>query len=74
MLLLSQSACDNDSNYDILSCAPSFNQHDYDLCLKKNLITQENVPVPIDESGRFNKEITGFEGIYYLDAMENIIA
>lgn len=57
----------------IVHCAPGFGEEDYKLCVEKKIIHPDNPPVPLDENGRFTKEVTTYAGMYVKDADEHII-
>ena len=60
----------------VVHCAPGFGEDDYRMCVEKKVIHPDSPPVPVDENGRFTKEISTFEGLYVKDAdkviMENL--
>ncbi len=56
-----------------MHCAPGFGEDDYKLCVEKKIITPDSPPVPLDENGRFTKEVPAYEGLYVKDADEVIM-
>ena len=45
--------------------APAFGEDDYRVCLANGIIEKgENVPCPVDLSGRFAPEVTDFAGTH----------
>lgn len=56
----------------IVHTAPGFGADDYKICVKNGLITPDNPPVPIDDSGNFTKEVSDFAGKYIKDADKDI--
>ena len=52
----------------IVHCAPGFGEEDYKLCVEKKIIHPDNPPVPLDENGRFTKEVSTYAGMYVKDA------
>ena len=57
----------------IVHCAPGFGEDDYKLCVEKKIISPDSPPVPLDENGRFTKEVPTYEGLYVKDADEVIM-
>lgn len=57
----------------IVHCAPGFGEDDYKMCVDKKLIKPDDPPVPVDDNGRFTKEVSQFEGIYIKTADELIM-
>lgn len=53
----------------IVHTAPAFGEDDYQICKKYNILLVQ----PIDEKGRFTKEVKDFEGKYIHDADKEII-
>ena len=45
----------DDAGTGIVHCAPGFGEEDYKMCVKAGIITPDNPPVPLDESGKFTK-------------------
>ncbi|EOB12110.1 Isoleucyl-tRNA synthetase, cytoplasmic [Nosema bombycis CQ1] len=53
----------------IVHCSPGFGEDDYNVFVKYGLIKRNDlVPCPVDENGKFTKEISDFEGLYIKDA------
>jgi isoleucyl-tRNA synthetase len=57
----------------IVHCAPGFGEDDYNMCVEKKLIEPDDPPVPLDDNGRFTKEVPAFEGMYIKNADEIIM-
>lgn len=65
----------DDSGTGIVHNAPGFGEDDYRVCLSAGIISKdENIPCPIDESGRFIKPVTDYIGKYIKDADSEIIS
>ncbi|XP_071961257.1 isoleucine--tRNA ligase, cytoplasmic-like [Antedon mediterranea] len=62
-----------DSGTGVVHQAAYFGADDYRVCLEHGVITKEMVVCPVDESGKFTKEVTDFAGQYVKDADKNII-
>ena len=58
----------DDAGTGVVHCAPGFGDDDYKLCVKAKIIDPDTPPVPLDENGRFTKEIKTYEGLYLKDA------
>jgi isoleucyl-tRNA synthetase len=59
----------------IVHQAPAFGEDDYRVCLANGVIDKgENLPCPIDESGRFVEPVVDFLGVNVKDADKKIIA
>jgi isoleucyl-tRNA synthetase len=59
----------------IVHQAPGFGEDDYRVCLAASVIDKsEEVPCPVDSSGRFMPEIVDFAGRYIKDADSDICA
>lgn len=43
------------------------------MCVEKKIITADNPPVPVDENGRYTKQVSMFEGVYVKDADDLIM-
>lgn len=55
----------NDSGTGIVHQAPAFGEDDHRIAIVNGLITKEDMPpCPVDEIGRFTKEVPDFEGQY----------
>lgn len=63
-----------DSGTGIVHQAPAFGEDDWNVAETNGVINKyRNPPNPIDDAGRFTKEVTDFEGIYVKDADRKII-
>lgn len=64
----------SDSGTGIVHNAPAFGEEDSQVCLENGIITEDGpLPNPIDDNGRFTKEVIDFEGVYVKDADKLII-
>ena len=57
----------DDAGTGIVHCAPGFGEDDYKMCVAKKLISPDDPPVPVDESGNFTAEISDYKGMYVKD-------
>ena len=57
-----------DAGTGIVHCAPGFGEEDYNACIKAELVQPGGVPMPMDDDGKFTKQVPQFEGIYFKDA------
>ncbi|KAB5589114.1 Isoleucyl-tRNA synthetase [Ceratobasidium theobromae] len=63
----------SDSGTGIVHQAPSFGEDDHRVALAHGVITNDELPpCPIDEAGRFTKEVSDFAGMYVKDADKEI--
>lgn len=63
-----------ESGTGIVHQAPYFGEDDYRVCLTNKIISKDGeIICPVDESGRFTKEVTHFAGQYVKDADKEII-
>lgn len=64
----------SDSGTGIVHNAPSFGEEDYQVCLENGVISEDTAaPNPVDDNGKFTKEVTDFAGVYVKDADKLII-
>ena len=63
----------DDAGTGIVHCAPGFGDEDYKMCVKEKIIHPDNPVVPLDENGKFTKEVQTYEGMYVKDADEQIV-
>eukprot|EP01112_Ceratiomyxa_fruticulosa_P016235 TRINITY_DN4871_c0_g1_i1.p1 TRINITY_DN4871_c0_g1~~TRINITY_DN4871_c0_g1_i1.p1 ORF type:complete len:1147 (+),score=303.12 TRINITY_DN4871_c0_g1_i1:201-3641(+) len=62
------------SGTGIVHQAPAFGEDDYRICLANGIIVKgEGLPCPVDDSGRFTKEVPEHAGKYIKDADKDII-
>lgn len=55
----------SDSGTGIVHQAPAFGEDDARVALENGVVTREEMPpCPVDEVGRFTKEVSDFEGMY----------
>ncbi|CAI4037173.1 hypothetical protein SMKI_02G0370 [Saccharomyces mikatae IFO 1815] len=72
--VISDDYVSSDSGTGIVHNAPAFGEEDNTVCLKHGIISEDSVlPNPIDDLGRFTKEVPDFEGVYVKDADKLII-
>eukprot|EP00049_Salpingoeca_infusionum_P007190 m.116932 g.116932 ORF g.116932 m.116932 type:complete len:1283 (-) comp13619_c0_seq1:6698-10546(-) len=64
----------DDSGTGVVHNAPGHGEDDYRVCLAAGVITAEEVPCPVDASGKYTEEITDYVGTYIKDADAPIIA
>lgn len=64
-----------DSGTGIVHLAPAFGEEDYNVCIKNNIIKNEQIGeyCPVDDSGLFTNKVSDFYKIYVLDANKPII-
>lgn len=72
--VITDSYVKNDSGTGIVHQAPSFGEEDYNAAVKNGIINRERLPPnPVDDSGKFTKEVPDYAGIYIKDAEKKII-
>ncbi|KAM0688422.1 hypothetical protein COBT_000324 [Conglomerata obtusa] len=65
---------DADAGTGIVHCAPGFGEEDYNCFVANKLIIEnEEVPCPIDDKGRYTKEVSDYIGRYVKDCDKDII-
>ena len=58
----------------IVHQAPAFGEEDHRIAVANGIITPEVLPpCPIDDAGRFTKEVVDFQGQYVKDADKEIM-
>lgn len=63
-----------DSGTGVVHQAPAFGEDDYRVCVTNGVFSKESQPpCPLDESGRFVKPVTDYEGTVVKDADKAII-
>ncbi|ODQ83181.1 hypothetical protein BABINDRAFT_159622 [Babjeviella inositovora NRRL Y-12698] len=63
-----------DSGTGIVHQAPAFGEEDFTACTAHGVISEtRQPPSPIDDNGRFTKEVTEWKGVYVKDADSKII-
>lgn len=63
-----------DSGTGIVHQSPAFGEEDFNAAMKAGIIDEKTVPPnPVDDNGKFTKEVTDFQGIYVKDADKLII-
>ncbi|QEU61349.1 Ils1 [Kluyveromyces lactis] len=72
--VLGDSYVSNDSGTGIVHQAPAFGEDDHRVCLEHGVIREDTpAPNPIDDVGKFTKEVSDFTGMYVKDADKEII-
>ena len=73
-LVLTDSYVTEESGSGIVHQAPYFGEDDYRVCLAHGVIKRDQeIVCPLNESGKFTKEVPDFEGQYVKDADKNIM-
>ncbi|EZF72620.1 isoleucine-tRNA ligase [Trichophyton soudanense CBS 452.61] len=63
-----------DSGVGIVHQAPAFGEEDYNVAMKSGVISGDRLPPnPVDERGRFTKEVRDFAGMHVKEADKAII-
>lgn len=63
----------SDTGTGIVHCAPGFGEDDFRICVQLKVIQPDNPPCPLDDNGKFTKEIKEYAGVYVKDADKVII-
>ncbi|KAA8896279.1 tRNA synthetases class I-domain-containing protein [Sphaerosporella brunnea] len=64
----------SDSGTGLVHQAPAFGEEDYQVAIDHGVISDKRLPPnPVDESGRFTKEVPDFEGQHVKEADKGII-
>ncbi|VEU22627.1 DEKNAAC103536 [Brettanomyces naardenensis] len=64
----------DDSGTGVVHQAPAFGEEDFNCCIKNKIISEDITPPnPVDDDGKFRKEVPDFEGVYVKDADKLII-
>lgn len=72
--VLNDSYVTDDSGTGIVHQAPAFGEEDYRVCLAHGVTSEDNAPPnPVDDTGKFTKQVTDWEGVYVKDADRKII-
>lgn len=48
--------------------APAFGEDDHRICLDANVIEEQDLPCPVNDSGHLTDPVTDFNGLYFKDA------
>lgn len=66
---------DETSGTGIVHIAPAFGSEDFDLCIKKKIVSIEEIGkyCPIDENGHFTDKVSDFSGLKVFDATPKIV-
>ena len=63
-----------DSGTGVVHCAPMFGEDDMQVCLAEGIIMKgSDIPMPVDDSGRFTSLVIDFSGKHVKDADKHII-
>lgn len=63
----------SDSGTGIVHNSPAFGEDDYNVCLKYGVIAEDlDLPNPVDDAGKFTKEVVDFQGTFVKDADKEI--
>ncbi|KAJ3333184.1 isoleucine--tRNA ligase [Blyttiomyces sp. JEL0837] len=62
-----------DKGTGVVPCTPAFSESDFRVCKDHNVVTEEDLPCPIDSAGNFTEEVTDYKGMYIKDADKVII-
>lgn len=63
-----------DSGTGVVHCAPMFGEDDMNVCIANNIISKgSDLPMLVDDSGRFTDQATDFKQQYVKDADKNIV-
>ncbi|SCU97891.1 LADA_0H09076g1_1 [Lachancea dasiensis] len=72
--VIADSYVTSDSGTGIVHNAPAFGEDDYRICLANGIISEDDeLPNPVDDSGRFKQPVTDYLGQYVKDADKQII-
>lgn len=72
--VITSSYVKDDSGTGIVHQAPAFGEDDYAACLAHGVIDETRPPPnPVDDTGKFTKVVTDWEGVYVKDADRKII-
>eukprot|EP00047_Mylnosiga_fluctuans_P002880 m.226316 g.226316 ORF g.226316 m.226316 type:complete len:1277 (-) comp11410_c0_seq1:49-3879(-) len=71
--IVSDTYVTTDTGTGIVHQAPGHGEDDFRVCLAHKIINNEDIPCPIDESGRFTEEVPEYKGMYIKDADKEII-
>jgi isoleucyl-tRNA synthetase len=52
----------------VVHCAPGFGEEDYKVCVESGLVQPGKVIMPMDDDGKFTKDVTDYQGMYFKDA------
>ena len=62
-----------DTGTGIVHQAPGHGEDDYRVCIHHKVVTNEDIPCPVDDSGRFTSEVPDYQGMYIKAADPEII-
>ena len=63
----------NESGVGVVHQAPAFGEDDYRVCVREGVVTVQNVPCPVDDSGKFMDRVPDFVGRHIKEADDDII-
>mmetsp|Transcript_8452 Transcript_8452/g.14175 ORF Transcript_8452/g.14175 Transcript_8452/m.14175 type:complete len:487 (+) Transcript_8452:1128-2588(+) len=58
----------SDAGTGIVHCAPGFGEDDYAVCVENGLVEPGQVPMPMDDDGRFTAKIADFQNLPFKEA------
>jgi len=64
----------DESGVGVVHQAPAFGEDDYRVCVREKVVTVQNVPCPVDDSGKFMPKVADFVGRHIKEADDDIIA
>ncbi|ORZ41146.1 tRNA synthetases class I-domain-containing protein [Catenaria anguillulae PL171] len=70
--ILTDAYVTDDSGTGIVHQAPGFGEDDHRVCLAAGIITEEQLPCPVDEIGRLTAPVSDYAGVYFKDADKQI--
>jgi isoleucyl-tRNA synthetase len=72
--VLNASYVTDDDGTGVVHQAPAFGEEDFRVAMEHGIISHHSLPPnPVDDTGRFTKEVTDFAGQYVKDADKHII-
>lgn len=71
--LILDSYVTSDAGTGLVHQSPAFGEEDFGVCLRYKIITESDVPCPIDDAGCFTAPVSDFVGTFWRDANNPII-
>lgn len=73
--ILGDSFVEATSGSGIVHIAPAFGEIDFDVCLKNNILTKDQVGqyCPITDEGTFTDPVTDYKGMHYLEVNKLVV-
>ena len=62
-----------DTGTGIVHCAPGFGEEDYNACVANGIVEPGNVPMPMDDDGRFTPLVKDYAGQHFKEADPGIM-